>query len=115
MAQNEPSNSSNKQQGGIIVHQIIIDNVNLTFSKDIADEIANVVSKEKPVVLDAIGSALEWQVASEYADYLFLSGYEMRERNYHYCPQISVPNSSIKITLFPDHAKLQIAPWPLAA
>jgi hypothetical protein len=90
MAQDEPSISitTNKQQGGIVVHRIIIDNVNL--SLDIADAIVNVILKDRPIVFNAIGSAREWQVADQYdANYLTPRAYRMGERNYVY-QQISL-------------------------
>jgi hypothetical protein len=110
MARDKPSISitSNKKQDGITVHQIIIDRADLTFSEDVADEIVKLISKEQPLVLTAIGSQREWQVAGEYANYLTACAYQILERNYVY-QQVSAPNISIEITVYPDHINLQIA------
>jgi hypothetical protein len=90
VAQDEPSISitTNKQQGGIVVHRIVIDNVNL--SLDIADAIVNVILKDRPIVLNAIGSAQEWQVADQYANYLTARAYRLGERNYVYQQDFAV-------------------------
>jgi hypothetical protein len=101
--------TSNNQSGGITAYQVNIGQIYLSFSEEIAAELAAKLPKDRPVDIMGVGSPKDWQVADQYALFLQNGGYTIRNRN-SAGMVTPPPDNPISITVYPDHSDVMIAP-----
>jgi hypothetical protein len=101
--------TSNNQSGGITAYQVNIGHIYLSFSEEIAAELAARLPKDRPVDIMRVGSQKDWQVADQYVLFLQNAGYTIRNRSA--AGMVAPPpDNPISITVYPDHSDVMIAP-----
>jgi hypothetical protein len=93
--------------------QLITVRPDLSFDQTVADELASKIPTEKPVIVHAVGSQADWDVAAQYLLYLRSKGFQVEGRRSGQLV-LSPGKYSRKITIEDDGAATLVTITPSA-
>lgn len=100
-------------QGQVGNNTINYGSTRLTFDQTVADELASKIPPEKPVIVHAVGTQADWDVAAQYLLYLRSKGFQVEGRRSGQLV-LSPGKYSRKITIEDDGAATLVTITPSA-